>query len=110
MTLSRLYEMLKTVGLPVAYHHFSKPTKPPFIHYFTASAQSIGADYKNFGERMRVSIDLCTEKRDMELEKRVEQVIDGYSYEKYQLYLDDENIYQTTYEIDIIVKENEYAE
>ncbi len=110
MTLDQLFTSLQTVGIPVAYHQFRKKTPPPYIHYFVGSARSISADERSFGEIKHVSVDLCTEKMDVSMERRLEEVLQGYAYEKYQLYLEDEDVYQTTYEFDIVVKENEYAQ
>ena len=33
MTQTKLLSLLESIGLPVTYHHFKNPPKPPYIVY-----------------------------------------------------------------------------
>jgi len=41
-----LFTLLKSTGLPVAYHHFTSPPSPPYIVYLFSYSSNFGADNK----------------------------------------------------------------
>lgn len=107
MNLKELYQKLRTLGIPCAYHHFDKSEKvsPPFVVYFDEEGESISADAKNFGMRRDVRVELYNEQNAPKLEKDVETLLDGIAYDKTRLWLSDEEIYMVVYEFELIEKE-----
>ncbi len=104
MGLDELYEKLKTLGIPCAYHHFIQKVSPPYVVYIDDESESISADAKNFGLRRYVRVYLCTEDSMPDLEARLEAVLDGCAFDKTKLWLDSEEMYQVSYDLELIEK------
>jgi hypothetical protein len=104
MRLGELNDILKTTGVPVAYSHFGKPQKPPFITYVVAYSSNFGADDRVYQEIENVQIELYTSKKDLEAESRVKAVLDanGFYYETTETYIPTEKLYQKIYEVRLL--------
>lgn len=109
MKLKDIKTRLDSVGIPIAYHHFNKPTQPPFLLYEEDGAESISSDAHNHGAFLDVSVRLVTVNKDLALERKIESAIDGLAYGRTSLWLDSEKIYETTYTFTISNKEEENA-
>ena len=70
-----LFNLLKSVNIPVAYDHFedNKNLVPPFMAYRDLPADFFKADNKNYFLERHFEIELVTSKKDFELE----ELIDG---------------------------------
>jgi len=107
MQSEELYEKLKELELPVAYHKFidgkdgDNNVSPPFILYREDDPDNFDADDITFVSNTRFVIDLATDKKDHALEKKVEKLLSGLSlpYEKTEVYIDVERLFQITYTI-----------
>lgn len=97
MTLPDLKGILKELNLPIAYRCFAPGQVPalPYIVYY--------ADDIVYHEGYAVTIEVYTEYKDIELEKRVKQLLNDNQlpYESYESFLDSEGMYLKAYEIDI---------
>ena len=86
MTEKEVYQMVKSVGLPAAYHHFEegKSPDPPFLVYLYPETNNFAADGIVYQDINQLDIELYTDKKDLEAEKRVEAVLKehGLFYEK----------------------------
>lgn len=109
MTLDRLKELLDTLNIPVAYHHFNSPTAPPFIAYYRESTSNTFADNKVQQKFENITIELYTEKKDIELENKLETLLNDNElpYEIGEFFIDTENLYQVSYGITILASEEE---
>lgn len=105
MTLPELKDKLKTLDLPIAYRCFAVGKVPelPYIVYYVDEDIGFYADDTVYYEGYAVTIEVYTEKKDMELEKKVKQLLNnnGLPYESYESFLDSENMYLKAYEIEI---------
>lgn len=105
MTLPELKDKLKTLDLPIAYRCFAVGQVPelPYIVYYADEDIAFYADDIVYYEGYAVTIEVYTEKKDMELEKKVKQLLNdnGLPYESYESFLDSENMYLKAYEIEI---------
>lgn len=105
MTLPELKDKLKTLDLPIAYRCFAVGQVPelPYIVYYADEDIAFYADDIVYHEGYAVTIEVYTEKKDMELEKKVKQLLNdnGLPYESYESFLDSENMYLKAYEIEI---------
>lgn len=101
MTQEQIYSLLDTLGLPVAYSHFKETKKPPYLIYLTEDTSNFGADNKVYYKIDNWVIELYTDKKDINLERRLEALLDDVElyYEKYETYIDTEKMYQVRYEI-----------
>lgn len=104
MTQDELYNLLKSTGLPVAYHHFKNPPNLPYIVYLFTYSNNYGADNKVYSKINNYQVELYSDKKDLESEKLIEELFDenGIFYEKSETYIESEDLYQVLYEIQVI--------
>ncbi len=99
--MDKLLEIIRRMDLPFAYDHFAEGSSPnpPFLIYLLPSTNHMGADGKVYYKINKVNIEVYTDKKDIELEKRVEAVLDEYSifYEKSEVWIASEKLYEVLY-------------
>lgn len=109
MTEKEVYQMVKSVGLPAAYHHFEegKSPDPPFLVYLYPGTNNFSADGTVYQGVNQLDIELYTDIKDLEAEKRVEAVLKehGFFYEKTETYLKSEKMYEVLYETEVLINE-----
>jgi len=99
-----IYDLLKTLDIPVAYDHFdsNKNVSPPFIAYREISPDTFKADGITYYRPYEFEIELVTEKKDVALEKTIEELLTNnnipYDVES-EVWDEDERIYHNFYEI-----------
>lgn len=105
MTLPELKDKLKALNLPIAYRCFAVGQVPelPYIVYYADEDIAFYADDIVYHEGYAVTIEVYTEKKDMELEKKVKQLLNDNElpYESYESFLESESMYLKAYEIEI---------
>ena len=105
MTYEEIYEMLSGLGLPIAYHHFSEGESPdpPFLIYLSPGSNNFSADGKVYFKVKELDIELYTDKKEPELEDRLEAIFDasGIFYEKTETYIESEKLYEVLYETEV---------
>ena len=99
--MDNLLSMLETTGLPVAYHHFNSPPKPPYIVYLFNDSNNFGADNKVYIKANNYQIELYSAIKDLASEKLIEDLFDENEiyYDKTETFIDKEKLYQVLYEI-----------
>lgn len=103
MELGEIYIKLKTLKVPVAYLQFTKPQKLPFIVYFEAGGNTEGADGLNLYRRREIVIEIYSEQKNIELERKVESLFSDTELEKaVDKYLSDEKMFMTAYTFETI--------
>lgn len=107
MTEKEVYEMVKSVGLPAAYHHFEEgqSPEPPFLVYLYPGTDNFSADGTVYQGVNQLDIELYTDKKDLESEKGVEAVLreHGFFYEKNETYIESEKMYEVIYEMEVLI-------
>lgn len=103
MTQTELYNLLKSTGLPVAYHHFENPPNLPYIVYLFTHSNNFGAENKVYQKLNNYQVELYADEKDFESEQVIENLFDGNDiyYDKTEAYLESEEMYQVVYEIQI---------
>lgn len=104
MKHKQVYDMLKTLNIPVAYDHFdsNKQINPPFIIYRELAPETFKADGITYYRPYEFEIELVTEIKDVSLEGQVETLLteNNIPYDiDNELWDDDEKIYHNFYEI-----------
>ena len=104
MKHKEIFDMLKTLQIPVAYDHFenNKTIKPPFIAYREIAPETFKADGITYFRPYEFEIELVTDKKDVSLQEQVETLLTNYNipYDMYnEVWDDDEKIYHNFYEI-----------
>lgn len=107
MTEKEVFQMVKSIGLPAAYHHFSEgqSPEPPFVVYLYPGTNNFSADGEVYQGINQLDIELYTNKKDLESEKRVEAVLKkhGFFYEKNETYIETEKMYEVLYEMEVVI-------
>ena len=103
--MDEVLSVLAEVGLPFAYHHFAEGESPdpPFICYLTSGSDNFAADGQVYFKINEYHIELYTDRKDPELEDRVEAVLDGHGifYDKTEVWIDTEKLYETLYSFEM---------
>jgi len=96
-----LFTLLKSTGLPVAYHHFTSPPSPPYIVYLFAYSSNFGADNKVHSQADNYQVELYTKTKDPAVEALIEGLFDANDiyWEKTETFIESEGLYQVLYEI-----------
>lgn len=99
MTITELNQALKTIGLPVAYHHFAKPPEPPYLVYLFSYSNDMIADNQNYVELSNFQVELYNTKKDPVTEKRVEDKLKELElpYTKTETFIESEGLFQVLY-------------
>ena len=99
-----LFDLLRTLNIPVAYDHFvsNKEVSPPFVVYRETSSNTFKADDITYFRPRNYEIELITEKKDVALEQQVEELLTTnkipYDIDN-EIWDDDEKIYHNFYNI-----------
>ena len=104
MTHKQVFDMLKTLNIPVAYDHFdsNKAIPLPFVVYREIAPETFKADGITYYRPYEFEIELVTEKKDVSLQGQVEALLTNnkipYDMEN-EVWDEDEKIYHNFYEI-----------
>lgn len=103
MQAGELRTLLLTSGFPVAYHHYDSPPSLPYLIYVFTGSDNFGADDRVYERSDNYDIELYTNKKDLASEAKIEKVLDDawIYWEKSELHIDSEKLYQVTYSINI---------
>ena len=101
MTIENIVEMLQEMHIPFAYDHFAEgeSPEPPFICYLIPGSDNFAADGKVYFKMNEVRIEMYTDFKDLNLESRVEGVLDGHEifYNKSETWIQSEKLYEVMY-------------
>ena len=100
----RIYDLLKTLNIPVAYDHFisNKEVSIPFVVYREINTDTFKADGKTYYRPYNFEIELITEKKDITLQQQLEELLttNNIPYDvNDEVWDDEEQIYHNYYEI-----------
>ena len=109
MTYREVSNMIASIGLPNAYYEFPNGTEqaPPFICFYFPESDDMYADNQNYAGIRRLYVELYTDEKDFSLETTVENVLtaNGLSFQKSDDYIKSERMWQTLYEMEVIINE-----
>ena len=94
-------EFSQCTDIPVCNIEFFSDISPPYAVYQVISENNIYADSKVVYSEKSVDFALYHEKTDLQSELAVETFLQSkhMSYEKYNVWIEDEKIIETTYEL-----------
>ena len=105
MTIENLVEMLQEMQIPFAYDHFAEGESPdpPFICYLIPGSNNFAADGRVYFKLNEVRIEMYTDFKDLDLESRVEGVLDGHEifYNKSETWIQSEKLYEVMYSFEM---------
>lgn len=109
MTYQEIISILSEIDLPYAYDHFAEGESPdpPFMVFLFPRSDNFGADNKVYQKINVLHIELYTEKKSPDIETQVEAVLDKYElfYEKTEVWIASERLYEVLYEMEVIQNE-----
>ena len=104
MTHNEIVEMLEETNLPIAYDHFAEGESPdpPFICFLFPGSDNFSADGRVYLKIRHVNVELYTDRKDPELEDRLETVLDrhGIFYQKSEVWIEEEKLYEVLYQFE----------
>lgn len=99
--MDRLLEIIKHIGIPNAYHHFAEgeSPEPPFLIYILPASDNFSADGRVYFKANEVHIEIYTDYKSPNIEKKVEAVLDehGIFYNKSEVFIESEKLYEVLY-------------
>lgn len=104
MAQAELNQMLKSIGLPVAYHSFKTAPDPPYLVYLFGYSGDLMADNRNYVDISNFQVELYTIKKDSIVEELVQDKFKatGLTYTKIETFIEDEGLFQVLYLFQII--------
>ena len=97
-----VYELLATLGYPIAYGFHSKKQDPPFLCIIGAGQEPFSADNTYYTRQDKWQIEYYFKDKNPEIEATIEQLLldNGYLYDKSEdVYLEDEDVFLIYYDI-----------
>lgn len=105
MKKEQIEKMLDETGIEYRYHHFEteEAVAPPFICWLTPGSNNFAADGKVFFEVNKLDVELYTDSKDMELEEKIEDVLEehGIFWKKTEIWIESEAMYEVLYEMEV---------
>lgn len=109
MTRKEVANMVASIGLPYAYYQFDENTAqaPPFVVFFFTGSNDVYADMKNYQRIEGLSVEFYSAEKDFETEEAIEAILNDadLTFYKEQSYIDSEKIWQTAYDMEILLTE-----
>ena len=105
MTMEEFVAVLNRTGIPFAYDHFAEgeSPEPPFICYLLPGSDNFAADGRVYFKISQVRIELYTDLKDLAVEKKLEDVLDGHEifYNKSETWIQSEKLYEVMYSFEM---------
>lgn len=106
MTYQEIISLLSEINLPYAYDHFAEGESPdpPFMVFLFPRSVNFGADGKVYQKINVLHLELYTDAKAPDIENQVEAVLDqhGIFYEKTEVWIADERLYEVLYEMEVL--------
>ena len=105
--MEELVRIVSGMGIPFAYDHFAEGDSPdpPFLCYLLPGSHNFSADGKVYYKIGRVNLELYTDRKDPEVEQKLEDALDAASifYNKTEVWIDSEKLYEVLYQFEMEV-------
>ena len=103
--MEELVQIIQEVQIPFDYDHFAEGESPypPFLCYLIPGSDNFAADGKVYFKMNEVRIEVYTDFKDLDLESRVEGVLDGHEifYNKSETWIQSEKLYEVMYSFEM---------
>ena len=105
--MEEVVRIVSGMGIPFAYDHFAEGESPdpPFLCYLLPGSNYFSADGKVYYKIGRVNLELYTDRKDPEVEQKLEDALDAASifYNKTEVWIDSEKLYEVLYQFEMEV-------
>ena len=105
MTKKEVAELIASCGFSCVYSHFTQTPQPPYVVFYYPSENDVFADDSNYVNKRQLFVELFTNHKDLDSEETIEEVLKGAGLTWYKQtdFLNDEKLFQTTYEMEVII-------
>lgn len=100
MEITDIVKRIKSLGIPIKYHHFSNLPSTPFAVYMINNEHIHGSDSLNLIRDYKAAIELYTSRKDFELQRKVEKLFEDVELDIDTTYIPEEKVYLTTFEFE----------
>lgn len=111
MNYEEIRDMIADIGLPSTYYQWPKKEVPPlpYVVFYFPRSENFDADDQVFQTIQALNVELYTSEKNFASEQAVETVLNAYgmAWDKSEIYLTDEHMYEVLYEMEVIT---DYAE
>lgn len=108
MTYAEINALIKSMGLPVTYHHWQPGKVPPlpYLVFWFDDMQHFAADNVMYQKILSVQLELYSNLKNFAAEEKVERVLDANEivYEKYEEYIDTEKLFEQVYTFEVLLE------
>lgn len=105
MTYEAVMDLARETELPFAYDHFAEGESPdpPFLLFLFPRSDNFGADGSVYFKFDVLHFELYTDAKAPDIESRIESVLDRYGlfYNKSEVWIADERLYEVLYEMEV---------
>lgn len=105
MNFEEVTEMIREIGLPEAYHHFSEGENPspPFLLWDFSGENTFSADNRVYFSANKLEIELYTLKKSPAVEHEVEAVLKHHKifYTKNETWIKSVKLYAVSYKMEV---------
>lgn len=102
--MDKLLTVLQETGIPYAYDHFAEgeAPEPPFVCYLFFGSNNFAADGHVYYKINEVHVELYTDCKDLSMERTLEDALDqhGIFYDKSEVWIESEKLYEVLYVFD----------
>ena len=105
MTKTEVANLIASFGFSWRYSHFSQTPAPPYVVYYYPAENDVHADDSNYVNKRQLFVELFAKTKDDTSEATIEGKLKaaGLSWYKQTDFLNDEKLFQTTYELEVII-------
>ena len=111
MTYDEVMALARETGLPYAYDHFAEGESPdpPFLIFLFPRSDNFSADGQVYFKINELHFELYTDAKQPDVEADVEAVLDrhGLFYDKSEVWIEDEKLYEVLYEMEVTQDEQD---
>lgn len=97
-----IYDVLKSIGLPVAYFRFKNAVNPPFLVYLGNGQATTFKDNAIYFKKNQYQVQYYFKQKNEINENQIEQTLidNGYNYQKSEdIYIENEDLFVIYYDI-----------
>lgn len=107
MTLQMIANIIESFGVPFRMDHFDDAPACPYCVYYFPNTDDFFADSKNYIHISPLHIEVFTDEIDLSLESTISSILSENNIPHYisRDFLNDEKIYQITFESEVLINE-----
>ncbi len=110
MTYVEIYTLIRSIGLPVTYHHWQPGKVPslPYLVYWVDETRHFTADNRIYQKIVSIQLELYSDQKNFAAEERVERILDENKivYDKLEAYIESEKLLEQIYEFELLLEES----